>query len=160
MTAIDRAAATALRLRRRTVGKRVQKAITAFLGEWTEDYDDQQGDDPLVATCMNSSNKVLGFYFESVTCPSFSSLLRQTGRRARIASIEAVLDQAMEIYGTNRRFVGALLDISGNFFVYTGTPEIEDTSLDFVRLSYHDGTRRFILSLDSLLEAYVEGNFL
>jgi hypothetical protein len=143
---------------RRTLGGRVKKHLASFLGIWSEEYDGSDGEDALVATCLQPRNTMLGLYFESIKSPTFSSMLKRSGVRKRIPELEDGLERAIEIYGASRNVVGFVFDVGSNFFVYSGHPIAGSGNLDFMRIVPGDGEYRYICTLEGLLSGILSGD--
>lgn len=148
---------------KRKVALMVGKALTLILGRTAEEWEGQDGEDPLIAACMRPDNSVLGFTFEPGIMPSFSSLLK-VGRTAekRSASMESGLERAIEAYDGRRRLIAVVSETTdGTFFIYTGTPGFEECPVSFLRMEFSNrrrDDRRYICSLSALLEGMCGGD--
>ena len=105
----------------------------------------------MIRLCQRDPYRRLGLTFESLKPPTFSSLLKKTSFKQRIQSMEDALHRSLEIWSGEWKFVGVVFDVSETYYVYTGHPIADEMAVDLLRITLHDGNRRYICSLDTLL---------
>jgi len=141
------------RLQRQSVTNKLRKAFRDRDGVWpTVEDQSSEEPDPLIKLCFQDPKSRIGFVFEAIKAPTFSSLLKRVGFRKKIVEFESGLERACEIYGATRSLVGLIFEISGIYYIYSGNPVFEESDVDFMRMTLPSGERRYICSLDGAID--------